>query len=142
MQNNTPAGFFVRLFAYLIDIVLMGTGFFFVKAFSVFSPLSLLSRNVFFSFTLIDILAFIFTSTYFVLLTYFNGQTIGKMMFGIQVVNKDGEKLSVFDCIVREVFGRYLSSMIMNIGYLIIGPDKEKQSLSDRICDTRVIYKR
>lgn len=142
MQNNTPAGFFVRLLAFITDMVLVGFGIFFVKAFSVFSSITLLTRNVFFNFNLADIIGFLLTSVYFVLLTYFNGQTIGKMLLNIEVVKKDGEKLSIIDCIVREVFGRYLSSIIMYVGYLMIGPDKEKQSLSDRICDTRVIYKR
>lgn len=142
MQNNTPAGFFVRLFAYVIDLLLVSVGIFVIKFSSGFFAVTILTRNVFFNFSLADIIGFFLTSVYFVLLTYFNGQTVGKMILSIEVVKKEGDKLSVIDCIVREVFGRYLSSIIMYVGYLMIGPDKEKQSLADRICDTRVIYKR
>jgi uncharacterized RDD family membrane protein YckC len=35
-----------------------------------------------------------------------------------------------------------VSGMILLIGYIMAGFDNEKRALHDRVCDTRVIYKR
>ena len=40
----------------------------------------------------------------------------------------------------RETIGKFLSGVIMNIGYIIAGIDSEKRALHDILCDTRVIY--
>ena len=68
------------------------------------------------------------------------GATLGKMACGIKVVMSDGSKIGY-----GRAFGRYwaqgLSAIIFCIGYLMVGPDKEKRALHDRICNTRVIYK-
>ena len=53
---------------------------------------------------------------------------------------KDGEKLRLFDVVYRETIGKFLSGVIMNIGYIIAGIDSEKRALHDILCDTRVIY--
>jgi uncharacterized RDD family membrane protein YckC len=35
-----------------------------------------------------------------------------------------------------------VSGIILLIGYIMAGFDEEKRALHDRVCDTRVIYKR
>jgi uncharacterized RDD family membrane protein YckC len=35
-----------------------------------------------------------------------------------------------------------VSGIILLIGYIMAGFDDEKRALHDRVCDTRVIYKR
>jgi len=68
------------------------------------------------------------------------GATLGKMACGIKVIMADGRKVSY-----GRAFGRYwaymLSSFTLCIGFIMAGCDKEKRSLHDRICNTRVIYK-
>ena len=46
----------------------------------------------------------------------------------------------LFDVVYRETIGKFLSGVIMNIGYIIAGIDSEKRALHDILCDTRVIY--
>lgn len=69
------------------------------------------------------------------------GGTPGKLILGLTVIRPSGAPVSFW-----LAFGRYfaflLSSFILEIGCIMAGFDSEKRSLHDRICDTRVIYKR
>ncbi len=67
------------------------------------------------------------------------GATPGKMVLKLKVVRADGQPVSYL-----RAFGRHwatgLSAIIMGIGYLMAGFDREQhRSLHDRICDTRVV---
>lgn len=150
MQNNENkekdiyAGFFVRLFAYIIDS--------FVIAFTLAMPNLIIFflglgnndnfflRSILFNFSLWDIIQYLLTTAYFVLFTYFSGSTLGKMALRIKVVPNKEEKLSFFDVLFRETIGKYLAALILNLGYLLICVDKEKRGLHDILADTRVIY--
>lgn len=68
------------------------------------------------------------------------GATPGKMIFGLQVVRPTGQRLT-WERAIGRVFGRWLSSLTLCIGYIIAGFDSEKRALHDFICDTRVVYK-
>jgi uncharacterized RDD family membrane protein YckC len=69
------------------------------------------------------------------------GGTPGKLILGLKVIRSTGEPVSF-----GRAFGRYfaflLSGLMLEIGCIIAGFDSQKRSLHDRICDTRVIYKR
>ena len=69
------------------------------------------------------------------------GATPGKMACKIKVVNPDGGRVSYLKALGR-VFGKFLSGLILCIGYLMVGFDDEKRALHDRICNTRVILNR
>ena len=147
-QDNTKqpyAGFGVRFAAYVIDLFILSILLLFIRVpvffATVFNPASPLKYAVFFRFTPIDIILYLLTATYFVLLTYLTGSTLGKMLMNIKVVNVDGSKLTFINILLRETIGRYLSKLILFIGYFMIGPDEEKRALHDRIYDTRVVYK-
>ena len=68
------------------------------------------------------------------------GATLGKMACGIRVVRPDGSPVTYL-----RAFGRYwakfLSGIMLLIGYIIAAFDAEKRALHDHICDTRVVYK-
>lgn len=76
---------------------------------------------------------------YFIICLYCTQTTLGKYIFKLKVVRKDGTKLSLFNVIYRETIGRFLSSFLC-VGYILIFIDKEKTALHDRLCDSRVIY--
>lgn len=69
------------------------------------------------------------------------GATLGKMACGLKVVMPDGSPVTM-----GRGFGRYLgeivSSLTLNIGYLMAAFDDEKRALHDRIASTRVIRTR
>jgi uncharacterized RDD family membrane protein YckC len=76
---------------------------------------------------------------YYVVMTVVYGQTLGKMATGIQVVRVDGRPNTYGNIILREVVGKIVSSIILCIGYMMAGWDKEKRALHDRIASTRVV---
>jgi uncharacterized RDD family membrane protein YckC len=69
------------------------------------------------------------------------GATPGKMAVGLKVIREDGGPISVGLAIGR-YFAKILSSVILCIGFLIAAFDREKRSLHDHICGTRVVYTR
>jgi uncharacterized RDD family membrane protein YckC len=66
------------------------------------------------------------------------GATLGKMACRIKVVTPDGGPISVPRSIGRH-FAKYLSGIILAIGYIIAAFDTERRSLHDHICNTRVV---
>ena len=66
------------------------------------------------------------------------GATLGKMACKIKVVTADGQGLTVMRAVGRH-FAKYISQLIVGIGYLMAAFDKEKRGLHDHICSTRVI---
>lgn len=144
-ENVVFAGFFSRLAAFLIDSVLLGVGLWIIKLPVWLLQLSvgdsILFRPFLFEFTVFDVIYYLLTVTYFVLMTYYSGATVGKHLMRIKVVDAEGQKLSFVSVLVRETVGKYLSGLIIYIGYIIAGFDDRKQGLHDKIADTCVIYK-
>lgn len=135
LPKFTYAGFWLRFFAFIIDmLVISGIS-------KIFYNLIFASVDISLPFDLDFYQSFktILGLLYFFILTYLtNGQTLGKMIVGIRVISINDERLSILDCLSREVFARYFQGKIL-ILYLIVGISPEKQSLADLLCDTVVI---
>ena len=69
------------------------------------------------------------------------GATPGKMALGLKVTRADGGPISA-GLAVGRYFAKLLSSLTFCIGFIIAGFDREKRSLHDHICGTRVVYTR
>lgn len=147
MQNsydNEYAGFWVRLAAYTLDSLLVFAVLLVIKA--IFLSVSLLVGNeiigkgILFSYTIKDIVCYLLEAGYFIGCTYLTGTTLGKKAFKLQVISADGAKPGLLDTIYRETVGRFLCTLFAGIGYILIGVDKDKRGLHDRLSDTRVIY--
>lgn len=67
------------------------------------------------------------------------GQTPGKMAVRIKVIRTDGTEAGYARAFLREVVGKFLSKIILGIGYLMVAIDPRKQGLHDKIADTYVI---
>ena len=67
--------------------------------------------------------------------------TPGKMVCGLTVITGDHNKVSYLQGFGR-YFGEILSSIILGIGYIMVAFDSEKRGLHDRVCNTRVVYKK
>jgi uncharacterized RDD family membrane protein YckC len=67
--------------------------------------------------------------------------TPGKMALGLKVLRPDGSRIGLGRSFARH-FAKWLSAMILLIGYIIAGFDSQKRALHDMICDTRVIRSR
>lgn len=119
-------GFLIRLFAFTIDLIMIGS----IERVTLFFLDEGVLRST------LSLLIYLF---YFILMTKFtNGQTVGKMIFGIRVVALKEKELSWKTVIIREGFGRYLQKVILILyGLVIFTP--YKQHAVDLLVDTSVV---
>lgn len=131
----------IVFFALLIVRIILGlSSIVFSEVYSAGS--SFFQRGLLFHFTVKDILLYLVKVSYFIVLTYCTGCTLGKRAMNLVVISRktsDG-RLGLLDIIYRETIGRYLSGFLLGLGYIMIGIGKEKCGLHDILCDTRVIY--
>ena len=76
---------------------------------------------------------------YAVFFTGYCGQTPGKMALRIKVIRTDGSHVTYGRAALREVLGKFISGILLGIGYLMVAFDNQKQGLHDKIADTYVI---
>lgn len=143
-DNRVYAGFFVRLAAYLVDLLIVGTALLVIRIplwiSGLASPDNLIIRDFIFKYSIGDITLYILQAVYFILLTYYTGSTLGKKLFQIRVISSEGRRMTFFEVAFRETVGRFLSALVINVGYIMIGVDKEKRGIHDLLSDTSVIY--
>lgn len=152
MQNNIPnktndqvyAGFFVRFAAYLIDWLIVGTALLVVRIpfwiASIGGATGFAVKDFIFDYSIYDIFIYVLKVGYFVLMTYFTGATLGKKLLQIRVISEENRKPTFFEILFRESVGKFLSGLILYVGYIMIGADKQKRGLHDILSDTKVVY--
>ncbi len=135
------AGFWMRLWAYLVDIIVLFSisGIFtsllsLSGAYSNYSLLGLITAKA--------IVTGIIYYSYFLLMTKLTNQTVGKMIFNLKVVSETNEKLTWLDLFFREVIGRFIynSIFIMKVLYLVVAFTPKKQGIHDMIGKSKVIH--
>ena len=141
INEQNYAGFWVRVLAYLIDSVLLIT---------VQTALTLLINLTIGMLgivtegdpainTIIWLFGAVLSISYAVFFTGYCGQTPGKMALRIKVIRTDGSPINYGRAALREVLGKFISSILLGIGYLMVAFDNRKQGLHDKIADTYVI---
>jgi uncharacterized RDD family membrane protein YckC len=63
--------------------------------------------------------------------------TLGKMIFGMKVTDLNGNRIS-FERATGRHFAKWLSGMILGIGYIMVGFTDRKQGLHDLLAGTLV----
>jgi len=142
-QNNTviqpeKANYFIRIIAFIIDIILVYT---------IFVSKGLMDYNSQ-GMTTAEQWNFIFVSSamsilYFSIMEGTVGATVGKLIFKIKVVKNENEKLSFGMAVLRTIIkllGFYFSIFIIGI-FVFLPIYGNKRTLSDLICKTHVIKK-
>ncbi len=77
--------------------------------------------------------------TYFILMESSSNQaTIGKIIWGLQVTDLNGTKISFFRSVGR-TFAKALSIIILFFGFIMVGFTKRKQALHDILAGCLVI---
>lgn len=135
-NNYYLAGFWMRSWAYLVDLIVIGSiDRLLVKSIFRLLGISLENTGMFSPIAITTALVFY---GYFVLMTKFTGQTIGKMVFGLKVISLKEAKRTWGTILIRELIGRYISTTI-SILYVIIAFTSKKQGLHDLFADTTVV---
>jgi uncharacterized RDD family membrane protein YckC len=84
------------------------------------------------------VLAAAVSFAYFFLFTALRGQTFGKHLMRLKVIDAYGERPSLMRSLVRTL--AYVPSLLLiALGFLWIGFDREKRGLHDYIADTYVV---
>ncbi|HRX30553.1 MAG TPA: RDD family protein [Tenuifilaceae bacterium] len=148
------AGFWWRFIAYLLDTVIINT----VLSIFIIPIMALLGFTAFkassYNFSEADALGMVGVVTGFVLLfimlalvagwlyfalmesSKYQG-TIGKIAIGLIVTDMDGNKIS-FARATGRYFGKFISGIILDIGYFMAGFTEKKQALHDMLASTLV----
>ncbi|ALX48811.1 RDD family protein [Lentibacillus amyloliquefaciens] len=141
-ENTMPqryAGFWMRFWAYLVDLIIVfSINGILLSPFNFFDPIDIGF------WTLAGIVGAIVLYLYFLLMTKFFGKTLGKMIFGLRVVREDMKPLEWSDLIFREVVGRFIHRVFWftNLLYLFAAFGSQKQGLHDIFGSTRVVFDR
>ncbi len=139
-RKRRYAGFWMRFWAYITDLLVV---------FSVngilLSPFHFINdgQQLDIGFwTVTGILGSIVFYVYFLLMTKFFGQTLGKMLFGLRVVREDDSSLTWNDLLFREVVGRFIHRVLFftPVLYAVVAFTDQKQGVHDLFASTRVIH--
>jgi len=136
------AGFWIRCGALVIDTFILGMiNMLIFIPMGILMPFSFNNPTILMSFfPLLMLLQYAIPAAYD---TWFVGKyqaTPGKMACKLKIVVADGSRVSYLRSLARH-FAKWISAMILLIGYIMAAFDDQKQSLHDRICETRVIRK-
>ena len=140
------SGFWVRGAAHIIDGVILG-----IVSLVIIMPLSFvigfvsaMSDSGLMSAigqTISTLIGFAVGWGYYVFMTHKFQATLGKMAVGVRVVDDGGQKLSLGKVILRETIGKFVSGVLLGIGYLMVAFTSKKQGLHDMISQSTVVYK-
>lgn len=137
------AGFWVRVLATFLDgIVISALVSFIMLAFGrrygIFNVQLSSSPTNLFSSSAESMSTTIIQWAYSILMLKYYGATLGKMALRLKVVG-DGKELDWISIILRETIGKFISGLIIGIGYLMVAWDPRKQGLHDKIANTLVV---
>ncbi len=140
-----------RLGAALLDNVIMG-------ALSVFIFIPVVSSQMFYYTSYSGNMpnnmmnGFVFSKTIFLIFAYSIGmlviqiyfwsksQSIGKAILGMKVVDTySQEPLGLGKMVIRELIGKWISGLVMSLGYIWILIDKDHQGWHDKLISSYVV---
>ncbi|MGC4376087.1 RDD family protein [Fictibacillus sp. Mic-4] len=132
------AGFWMRFWAFLIDLIVVASLNRFVLA--PFFKVENITFGPYDIFSVEGLVTTIVLYLYYVIMTKLTGQTLGKMIMNIKVLSTTGEPLTWGTVFFREVIGKMISKFLF-IGYIFAAFSKRKQGFHDYFADTYVVHK-
>jgi len=135
------AGFWIRFVAYIIDTFIISTVLILLGTiWSLQDDDSIDLAATIASSAIVLWISFFLHWFYFAIMESSESQaTIGKKVLGIKVTDEFGQRMS-FGRATGRYFSKYISSLILGIGYLMAAFMDRKQALHDKIASTLVIY--
>ena len=133
----TPAGFWIRFVAFVIDMLVITLAQVLLRFMAarrwgadLDGTPTLQGAVVFFSI--------VFAVLYPTVLHTLGGQTVGKLVVGVRVVATDGELLPLGAAFLRTVVHWLSFSLMLGVGHVIAGLRKDKRALHDLVAGSRV----
>jgi len=150
------AGLVTRLVAFVLDLIILSATIVFIDWMIGAVMFNLQFENIIervasfaphwgdmvgflFSPIMVGLVSFLFVVIYHVFFWTITGQTIGKAIMGIKVVQLNGRKMSVLRSIVR-YFGYYPAGLAFGLGFLWILIDDRRAGWHDLLAKTCVVY--
>ena len=129
-------GFWIRLVAYIIDVVLLSI---LLAVLASILGINIVQTDLENYDPTLNLVSFVIGWLYFALMeSSERGATVGKMAMGLRVVTSSGQRLSFLNATGR-YFAKIISAMILFIGFIMIGFTERKRGLHDMIANTLVI---
>ena len=75
----------------------------------------------------------------FLLLPLLRGQTLGKMLTGLTILNIDGSSIGLGRILVRNVFGYLVTALTFGLGFLMTAVNTSGRTLHDFLSGTIVV---
>ena len=126
-----PAGFWVRLVAFVIDLVVIAVAQFLLQVIAV----ARLGREG--GPSAAGFFAFVFAVAYPTVLHAIAGQTLGKLAMRVRVVALDGEALPLGASFLRAVVFWAALPLTFGIGHIVGGLRKDKRAFHDLLAGSR-----
>ena len=140
------AGFSIRFAAYFIDsiVVTLCSLFLLLNLFILINFFLNNNANIpeFLNTVFIPFyfFSFLLKCFYFTFFHSYNGQTVGKLVCGIRVVDLKRKNIPSFKSLIR-FFGYYLSLYCLGLGFFWVLIDKNKQGWHDKLAGSIVVLK-
>ncbi len=143
MQNSIIyGGFWIRLLAGLIDSLILAIFSIAINFLLFKEQISVAMDPTTPSLPLTAplLITLLIVILYYIIMTSTLGWTLGKRIFKLKVVEIDTQnKISWGKVILREIIGKFISNLVIFLGYIWIGFDAKKQGWHDKIASTVVI---
>lgn len=148
-------GFWIRFVAQIIDGIIIGIPMSIFYAIFVGSMVTnsvqvnvttgevgVNTGSIFASMGLLWIVALVIGFGYPIFMLGKFGATLGKMALGLKVVDENYQPISYGKAALREIVGKWISAIVLYLGFIWIGIDEKKQGWHDKIAKTYVIKTR
>ncbi len=132
-----------RLGAYLLDSLVLFIAFFSIFTASIFTGgfagfvtgTDAAGVGVGFLLGILLLLAYVIWA----LKLFTKGMTPGKKLLGMRVIKEDGTSAGFFTMLIREWIGKWISGLVLSLGFLWILFDRDKQGWHDKLMSTYVV---
>jgi uncharacterized RDD family membrane protein YckC len=149
-RSSRPAGFFSRLEAFVVDLIILSVvqlgASAFIQAFLRFFKLTGLVANIqtilensTYNIAIATTVTTLFVIGYYTFFWTLVGYTPGKAVLGLKVVRKNGGKLSFGRSLLR-FFAYWISMLPLFLGFFWVLWDSKRQGWHDKIAGTQVLY--
>ncbi len=141
-QELPKAGFWLRLVATMIDMIIVLVLQLVLGAALGFSGVTILGANnaaASHLYLLVELFTYVVSFAYYIVFTGYCGQTPGKMALRLKVIRCNGEAIGYGRAAFREIPAKFIAAIPLCIGYLMIVFDRQKQGLHDHMAKTYVI---